>query len=354
MEKLWAELQERTYLLKWPDGMKDANQTFLEHCKKNIDKFRALVEELTATARSKPMQGVYSVQHSLATTQHSRLIDHPDRLHLPWKTVQDMAIILPGTITTIYSSESGQGKSTFAIQATLFAARESGKVALNYQAEMSPLQIDTIFTSHLLKKDRLQLQNEDYQKAAQILGPDFKYYIGRDTSLTNIGEVLDLIEAAIKRFGAEIVILDNLHFLARNEIDSVKATANAMQRITNLTAKYGLYFFVVHQARKADQNHKRKVTHVSDLDGSKAVQNDSTTIFSIHREEVKHGKDETDSDSHEYSPVTEIRLQKARDKGEGTSFTRVMFLGNICTFADMSGVSPAQEESETTEGEGLF
>jgi hypothetical protein len=347
MQRLLADLKERTYLLQWPAPFKDANEFFMSGCGQDINKYREEVLRLIEEAKSKPIVGVYNIQQSLLNTDHARVPNHPDRLELPWKSIHDMAIILPGTVTTIYSTESGLGKSTLAIQATIHHARVKKEIVLNYQAEMSPNQIDTIFSSHLLGKHRLQLDDADYKTAGKLLGPDFKYYIGRNTSLTTIGEVLNLIEVAVRRYGARVVVLDNLHFLCRNETDSIKAQANAMQRITNMTAQYGLKFILVHQARKADQNHKRKVTHVSDLDGSKAVQNDSSTIFSLHREEVKHGKDGNESD-HEYSPITEIRLQKARDKGEGRAFTKLLFKGAYCTFVEMTNVpvpAPQIEES---------
>lgn len=334
MQRLWSEMQERTFLLSWPTGIKDAN-AFWDKCGREISVFRTKINELVNEAKAKPMQGVYDIRQSLLHHEHTNLISHPDRLRMPWKSVEEMAIILPGTVTVIYSTDSGMGKSTMAIQASIYAAKH-GEVVLNYQAEMSSHQLDTIFTSHLLRKDRRTLGSEDYKAAGRLLGDDFKYYIGRDTSLTTITEVLDLVEKGIRRFGATVTILDNLHFLCRNESDPIKAQANAMQRITNLTARYGQKFILIHQARKADQNHKRKVTHVSDLDGSKAVQNDASTILSIHREEIKFDKnDEAEAGTSEYDPITEIRLQKARDKGEGKAYAKLMFLGEYCTFSEI-------------------
>jgi hypothetical protein len=119
-----------------------------------------------------------------------------------------------------------------------------------------------------------------------------------------------------------------------------------------MTATHALKFLLIHQARKADQNHKRKVTHISDMDGSKAVQNDSTTVFSLHREEVKHTKGD-EAQENEYSPVLEIRLQKARDKGEGKAYTQLLFNGGICTFHEMT---PQKTEAfqETPQEESMF
>lgn len=335
MLKLFREMKERTYLLRWPEGIKDAN-AFWDKCGRNLSVFRTEVGKLVDAAKSKPMEGVYDVRQSLLTTTHTSAADDPNRLRFPWPSVDSMAVISPGTVTTVYSSESGQGKSTWVLQATLFGAMKHGEVVINYQAEMMPQQIDTILASHLLRKDRLTLTEEDYREAGRRLPANMQYYIGRNTSLTNIGQVLDLIEAAVRRFGASCVVLDNLHFLCRSEQDQVKAQANAMQRITNLAGEYKLKFLVVHQARKADQNHKRKVTHVSDLDGSKAVQNDSSVILSLHREEIKHSRDDDTAGANEYDPMTEIRLQKVREKGPGKSYTTLLFAGNISTFAEVA------------------
>jgi hypothetical protein len=349
MKKLYTALQNNVYGLVWPDGAKDANQVFLEPCKRDQTTFKTLVDKLVQAARLKPMPGLYSVQTSLKTAAHTKLIDHPDRLRFPWKSIDDMAIILPGTVTTVFSTDSGQGKTTWVFQATIHAAREQKQVVLNYQAELTPHQIDTIFTSHVLRKDRLNLEEVDYRSAGLTLGDDFQYYIGRDPSLTSINEVLDLMESGIKRFSPDIVVLDNLHFLCRGTGNDVyKEQATAMQRITNMAATYNLKFIVVHQARKADQQHKGKTRHVSDIDGTKAIQNDSTTIFSLHRDEVTHKGDEIDEN--EYSPITEIAVKKFRDKGPGGSFAKLVFAGRVCSFGEMA----PQSFKETPQEETMF
>jgi hypothetical protein len=342
MTKLFREMRERTFLLQWPEGVKDANQFFLETCGRDLSVFRTKIDGLVAAARSKPMEGVYDVRQRLLTQDREASVGHPNRLKFSLRSLDEMAIIDPGTVTTFYSTDSGMGKTTLVFQETLHAAISGKEVVVNYQAEMSPDQIDTILVSHLLRKDRLTLTAEDYKTAGRLLPADLKYYIGRNTSFTSMTEVLDLIESAARRFGATVCVLDNLHFLSRNEQDPIKAQANAMQRITNMAGSLDLKFILVHQARKADQNHKRKVTHVSDLDGSKAVQNDSSTIFSIHREEIKHARDEESSGSNEYDPVTEIRLQKIREKGPGKSYTQLLFLGAMCRFSEIARLNEPQ------------
>lgn len=241
--------------------------------------------------------------------------------------------------------------SSLVFQATIHQAQKCGEVVLNYQAELMPQQIDTFFASHLLHKDRLTLETEDYKKAGRVLGQDFRYYIGRDTSLTTVDQVLDLIESGVKHFHPTVVVLDNLGFVCRGAgSDVYRNQAAAMQRITNLAAQFNLKFIVVHQARKADQQHKGKTNHVSDLDGTKAIQNDASTIFSLHRDEIKQDKNSSESAENEYSPICQISAKKFRDKGPGKAYTNLVFAGKICRFTEPSLDKPFESKGE----DGLF
>lgn len=346
MQKLFKSLQTNVYQISW-SASKDANQSFLSQPGREVSGFKAMVDQLVENARQNPLKGIYSVQHSLLNAEHGQLIEHPDRLRFPWKTMDEMAIIMPGTVTVVYSTDAGMGKSSLVFQATIHQAQKCGEVVLNYQAELMPQQIDTFFASHLLHKDRLTLETEDYKKAGRVLGQDFRYYIGRDTSLTTVDQVLDLIESGVKHFHPTVVVLDNLGFVCRGSgSDVYRNQAAAMQRITQMSGTYNLKFIVVHQARKADQQHKGKTNHVSDLDGTKAIQNDASTIFSLHREEIKQDKNAVEASENEYSPICEISAKKFRDKGPGKSFTRLVFAGKICRFTEVSQESPFQGETK--------
>lgn len=106
MQKLWAEMRERTYLLTWPTGIKDANQYFLETCKRDISVFRTKIAELVNEAKSRPMVGVYSLQESMLASSLTSLADHPQRFRFPWNAVDTMANILPGGILALFATNA--------------------------------------------------------------------------------------------------------------------------------------------------------------------------------------------------------------------------------------------------------
>jgi hypothetical protein len=337
MQKLWAEMKERTYLLQWPEGIKDANQFFLETCGRDVSIFRTKIDGLVQEAKARPMAGIYSLQESLMNSTEENIKDDPNRFRFSIPSVDRMAILSPGSVIGVVATSTGQGKTTFVLQETLEAARKHGEVVLNYQAELTIEQIARIVTAHVLRKHRLELTPDDMKSAAHALA-GAKYYVGRNAALTTITPVLDLMEAAIRRLSPTVAVLDNIHYLVRNEQDQVKAMENAMQRVKSMAVLYGLKFFVLGAPKKAESTAKGKQLHVTDVRGSVAFGDDSDAVFTIHRDMLTNSDDR----KNDYSPQTKLRLVKVRDKGPGDAEVDLMFLGEIATFSEIARLNEPQ------------
>src|SRR6204780_783207 len=331
MQKLWAEMKERTYLLQWPEGVKDANQFFLETCGRSESVFRTKIEALVQEAKVRPMAGIYSLQESLMNSTEENVKDDPNRFRFSIPSVDRMAILSPGSVIGVVATSTGQGKTTFVLQETLEAARKHGEVVLNYQAELTIEQISRIVTAHVLRKHRLELTPDDMKSAAHALA-GAKYYVGRNAALTTITPVLDLMEAAIRRLSPTVAVLDNIHYLVRNEQDQVKAMKNAMQRVKSMAVLYGLKFFFLGAPKKAESTAKGKQLHVTDVRGSVAFGDDSDAVFTIHRDMLTNSEDR----KNDYSPQTKLRLVKVRDKGPGDAEVDLLFLGELASFVEVS------------------
>jgi hypothetical protein len=347
MSKLWLEMQERTFMLKWPSPHKDANEFFLKGCNRDIPKFRTEVLQMIQEAKTTPVPYVYNLAESMKSNQRTNMSDHPLRLRMPWPLVDKMAVLLPGSVMAITATNTKQGKTQFCTQLSLYAARYHNETVINYQAELDIDEFSNIVASHVLKKSRNSVAAEDYQAAAKEL-EGVKYYVGRNPTLTTIGPVIDLLEAAIRRLGGTLCIIDHIHFLCRNTDDETQTQADAMQRIKNLAVKYGCKIIVVSQPRKAPSNSKGKVLHITDIKGSETLTSYADAVFALHRDVVKNKTEETRD---EYSPETEVHLLGVRTKGDGTAMTKLYFLGDICTFKEMAYDRVAEE---TPQEESIF
>jgi len=333
MGKLWAELQDNTYLLKWPDGCKDANDLFL----KDPAGFRETVERLIREARGTPMPNVTSLQEAMVNSQRTNMADHPDRLHFPWKSVDQMVNLLPGSVLSLFATNTGMGKTTFAMNIAVHEARR-GEIILNYSEELAPEEYGNLVAAHVLKKDRNLLTQEDYALAAQMLG-QARFYIGRNLDLRTADEVLDLIEAAMRRLGPTLVIIDHLHIIVRNVADPVKAQDNAMKRILQLAARYRAKMIVIGQPRKAISQNRGKRVHITDAKGAASFGDDAHAVIAIHRDLVKHF-DPANPPREPYEPKTEIHLQKGRSQGTGNAYAELMFFGSLASFEQICYDAP--------------
>lgn len=339
MDRLAVDFSNRATRVEWPNSCKDANETFLKECKGDVGAFRKLCREVISKSKSEPMKGVYSLQEVMRRSEQGVLADHPNRLHFPWPSVDKMANVLPGDVVAVTATTTGIGKTQWVMNVTLFGARRFNEVVLNYQVELSPEEFANMSAAHILGQDRNKIGHPQYMKAADVLS-NIKYYVGADPSLNTATPVLDLIEEAVKRFGATIVVIDHIHFICRNSNNEIQEQSNAMQRIKNMARQYGLKFIVVGQPRKADQKSRGRELDLADMKGSESITSDSSVAYFIHREVVKN-IDPSNPPLDDHEPETEIRLKKARSKGTGKAYAKLYFHGNIATFHEMT---PEHEE----------
>jgi hypothetical protein len=330
MSKLWKELAERVYLLTWPSGSKDANAVLLDLCGRDLQKFRTLVEELTSKAKSQPMPDIYSIQEVMQNGEDTSLAERSDRLRFPWKAVDEAAVLLPGSVLGVMATSTGQGKTAFALQYSLFGARKYNEVVINWQCELSPSEISVMVAAQVLRKNRNFITKEDLKIAADQLD-GVQYYIGNNSTINNIMEVLDIMEAAIRRTGATQAVLDNVHYYTSGVDDDVRVLAAALKRIKQMSITYGVKFTVVFQPRKASQQTRGRKTQISDVKGSASAGDTCDAVVAIHRDLAKQTEGE-EGVNDIYDEKTLVEWLKTRSKGIGKASTFLHFFGEFAAF----------------------
>lgn len=333
MNKLWTELEERTYRLIWPTGMKDANQTYLEHCKGDAGKFTELVDRLTLEASSQPMPEFFSAQEVMKSGGGVGLADDPTRLRFPWPSANDKAILLPGSVTALYATQTGTGKTALTTQIGLFNAmnKDNPETVISWQCELSPQEIAVMLTAQILRKNRNFLSQEDMNQAAALMG-DAKFYIS-SKSLPSATDTLDLLEMAVKRLGATILIIDHFHHLTRSETNENAIQGAASKRIKDMARKYGLKVISVGQPRKANQQSKGKIVHITDAKGNGSYADDADCVIALHR--ALNKADEGSERQDMYESKTLLQFQKTRAKGTGSIELYLHFWGEWASFDEI-------------------
>ena len=129
------------------------------------------------------------------------------------------------------------------------------------------------------------------------------------------------------------------------EQNEVKAQEQAVNRIKRMAQKYLLKFFIVGQPRKQEQKNQGKPLSIYDSKGSEAIPSESDVIFYLHRDTIKNMTEDTND---RLSPETQIRCMKGRRKGKGSAFTKLMFLGKICTFMEIAPIEEPMPTNQTS------
>lgn len=328
MHKLWAELKERTYLIKWPDGCKDANETFLKQCNGDVAAFRVLIEELKQKAHESPMPFMYSLKESMLNADTTKPLENPNRLHFPWSNIDSWTAVLPGDVACLFATETGTGKTTMLMAILLENAIKHGRTIVNYSAELLPPQYTRRAVSYLTEKKRDELEKEDYLKAAELMG-DARFYNGYKPK-ANYKEVIETVIWAKRRLGADIIAIDHLMFLTRSEKDEIKAQSEAMRMLKDVAVEYNCIVIVVGQPRKFGKQQQGREAVTQDAKGSEAIGSDSSQVFIMHRDRMPGAKEGEPI----FSPVTKIKLDKSRESG--TMVTNLLFRGDVCRFEMMT------------------
>jgi len=325
MTKLWNELRERTFKLEWPLGMKDANETFLRGSNSDLGVFKATVETAMARGLEQPMPFMFDIRESFRQADSTKPMERADRLRFPWPQIDGWGAIVPGDVVAVSATETGQGKTSWLMNVLLYNAVKFGRIPANYSGEVLPPQYARRAAAYLLNKPKDDIAKEDFDAAAALMG-DSRFYVGYKPG-ANWKEVVELLIWAKRRLGADIVVIDHLHFLTRNERDENKAQADAMRMIKDMALDYNVIAIVVGQPRKALPQHRGRQMVTQDLKGSEAFGSDASQVFLLHRDRKSTGEDQNIPI---FDPVTTVKLDKSRESEPRA--TKLYFDGARCTF----------------------
>lgn len=328
MHKLWTELRDRAYLLKWPSS-KDANEALMR-LGGDIPRFKALVEELKTKALEQPMPFMHDLAETLVQSDDVSPLNNPSRLRFPWPKIDRWTAIVPGDVMVVSATESKCGKTSWLMNVLLENSIKYGKIVVNYSAELPPKQYGRRAAAYLTGSNRDHLTKSDLELAASKMG-GAKFYNGYKPG-SNWKEVIELLKWAKRRLGADILVIDHLHFLTRSEKDETKAQSEAMRALKDLAIEFDVVVIVVAQPRKAKDEHSGRELQSRGIKGSESLSSDASQVFILHRDRLPT----SDADeSTVFAPETKVKLDYSR---ESDSFvTKLLFRGEICKFVEMIG-----------------
>jgi DNA primase len=392
MEKLARALGKGAYILLWPEA-KDANEYFLKVCNRDVEKFKSDVVNLMEVARSTPVPGFTRASDLLDSTKSIDFSQDPDRLHFPWKPVDDMHYTPLGFLSIIYSTYTGSGKTLFATQVATHEAKR-GETVVVYSPEIVKEQYTAVLVAQNLGPQRDNgidrtglISVEDQKETKRIFDvtyeaeetmpladgsprvlpdwyhikrglPDSRlaYYVGFDIPETTTDAILDFIEYTVRVIQPTRFIIDTLHKIVQAPSDENQSQeeARAIKRLEQLGQELGCIFILIGQSTKEGDDLKEvRKDSLGVLRGSREYQDAATSIYLLHRKRVERPASSSVVPDDLLDSKAELSLKKVRFGGKGKPFVYLTYIRKWSRFELLDfQPAPSTENGLMFSGEG--
>ena len=275
--------RERCFIVRMPDGIKDANQMLMEHGVMNL-------EECILSAEPYPVEGIFTVK-----SEQDYMFDVFQNGKKKGLTTGYQVLNKHYNMRTseldVWTGVPGSGKTMMALQIMLNCSVLYGWKWGVFSPENYPVGdlYDTLAemyignTSDLDKKDRMSI--DEYKQALNFLHEYFYViYPEDDFRLDNI---LDKFKHLVMRYGIKGCLIDPFNQIDHdfNGKDETTYIGDCLTKIRRFEQVNDLKFIIVAHPRKMDkdENGYYKKPTAYDISGSQNWFNKADNVICLHR-----------------------------------------------------------------------
>lgn len=260
---------EKSFEVKYPDQIKDANEFFKSH---DLEAFKALLH----TARpyySYKYKGMGDIIEGLRNKQD-------DTVSIPFvpkvKIEKDWLIVLSG--------RSNVGKTTYALNLTDWLSEQQHPV-LVMPFERGIESVGRRFLQVKFDKSLADFQattDKEWDAMTRECVETPVYF-----AMPNKDDIKDTIVTARRLFGVKHVIIDHLDYVVRGTSNPEKDIANTLQEFKRVAEENKVIMWVVTHVRKIDTAGSllKKTPGIEDLKGSSSLYQDPECVIMLGSDE---------------------------------------------------------------------
>jgi twinkle protein len=301
--------KSRCYIVNFPEGCKDANETLMKH---GIEGLKECIE----FAIPYPIEGTHVATDKSLEMQDIYDNGYPNGAITGWNKFDKFIKFYSGYIGVVSGSPSS-GKSNFTDELMIricihndwkFAifSPENGKMEIHLQ-RLCEIIIGKPYLPHRYNR---MTQNEKDKALAWI--NDHIYFILPDNESYTIDSILDAAKQLVIRKGIKGLILDPWNALEHSMQGDTETeyTRKMLSRLTYFERNYGLLLLIVAHPTKMRRNSSGRydICTMYDIAGSANWKNKMEYGFIVHREF---------SDDYETTKYTDIYIEKVKHIYQG-------------------------------------
>jgi len=301
--------------------VKDANDFFVQgHDAEEID-------ELISKAKPFDIENIMTMQQvheSLTRSEEERV---ESRIKPHWPSVARLTgAFEPGDLIILTASPK-TGKTTWALNLSLRWAK-NGISGLFYCLEMRPERLLKKCYQIELQCTEEGLTSKGMVQAHRALSGQ-PLYFGYNYRKCTIDVVLETIRRGVRRFGFEIVIFDNLHFLSRSITHQTQELGNISKSFKLLAEELKIPIILIAQPNRGED--PNRVVGINDIKGSSDIGADCDQVIALWRKKKKSKEQELQKAA--FEPETLVRVDASRFRSGGE--TVIMFEGETGIFGEI-------------------
>lgn len=310
----------RVYNVVLPE--KDSNEFF---CKgHSADELRNILEK----ARPFDIENILTMEKAFERLIQETNEKTESKIVPQWESVRRLTgAYEPGDLV-ILTAPPKIGKTTFILNDAVQWA-ENGLSVFFYCLEMRP---ERILRKSVQIVNRIQ---EGFLTPGEI-GKGFRkmikwpFYLGYNYKKCNLEIVTETIRLGFRRYAFDVVVFDNLHFLARSITHQVQELGVISKTFKLLAEELQIPIVLIAQPRRGED--EGRVMSINDLKGSSDIGADADQVIVLYRKKKK----EKDGKLAEvaFEPETLVRVDASRYKSGGE--TVLWFDGETGKFTEMS------------------
>lgn len=268
----------RCYNVILPDDVKDPNDLLLKH---DLQYFYGVVDKAQRfdVDKARTVTQLMDSMYEKRITNADQLDD--DFYDTKWPKVNKvLGKIRPGYLFVL-AGKPKSGKTTVALNLMKYWGEKKIHTAI-YSCEMRDERLaekwTTMVTPNLQSIDditAMQIKLAKYHLPSEHMHT----FYPTESSDLEIDGVVENCEELVQRYGLEILIIDNLHYLCRGD-DENTLVSIATQKLKLMAERLDIVIVVVTHPRKTNNNKQLKV---DDLKGSSSIFQDADLVWLMHR-----------------------------------------------------------------------
>jgi twinkle protein len=277
--------KEKCWRVRFPEGIKDANDLLMRDGKEAVRK-------VTETAEAWPVEGLYDANHFEKSVWELFEKGVGRGESTGYANVDEIYTIVPGQVTIVTGIPSS-GKSEFIDQIMVNMSEIRGWKFGICSFENEPrLHISKLISKRVGKPFftgyHERMTKHEYEAAYSHIQEHFAFVHQDDGGLANLDSILDRLRVAVLRYGIRGAVIDPYNFISRDgrESSETEWISDMLTKVKAFAMGHGIHiWFVAHPTKmQRSADGRIPVPGGYDISGSAAWFAKADCGVTVHRE----------------------------------------------------------------------